>query len=65
VAHPGITKFAAGTTRGESAAIALRGDRKPEPNETFYVKLSGKPNYLPEYVPIARGRARITIVNDD
>ena len=59
VAQSGTLTFAAGQT-SRTIGVVVRGDRNPEPNETFTVRLSG-----PSGATIARGTGVGTIANDD
>jgi hypothetical protein len=58
-ARSGIVSIPAGKTTGTITAPVL-GDRLPEPNETFFVNLSGASN-----ATIADGQALGTIVDDE
>jgi Calx-beta domain len=55
----GTLTFAAGVT-SLRLPIGIKGDALDEPDETFFVDLSS-----PEHATIERGRATVTIVDDD
>lgn len=55
----GTLTFAPGVT-SVRVPIGIKGDALDEPDETFFVELSN-----PEHATIERGRATVTIVDDD
>ncbi len=59
VANSGVVSFAAGES-SKTVAVLVNGDTAPEPNETFYVNLSG-----PVGATIADSQGVGTIQNDD
>src|SRR5205823_5659931 len=56
----GTLTFAAGSTASQPLTVAVHGDTKFEPNETFAVDLSGATN-----ATVSDGTGTGTIVNDD